>query len=86
MGASTKAGLICCAIAALTWARLQGHSPPMSDHHQHLFSPSTTALSGATPVSADDLIRFLDEAGIRRAVVLSTAYQFGNPNRPPVED
>lgn len=58
----------------------------MSDHHQHLFSPATTALSGATPVSAGDLIRFLDEAGIRRAVVLSTAYQFGNPNRPPVDD
>ncbi len=25
-------------------------------------------------------------AGIRRAVVLSLAYQFGNPNRPPVEN
>jgi predicted TIM-barrel fold metal-dependent hydrolase len=28
----------------------------------------------------------LDEAGIRRAVVLSLAYQLGNPNRPPVDD
>jgi predicted TIM-barrel fold metal-dependent hydrolase len=28
----------------------------------------------------------LDEAGIARAVVLSTAYQLGNPNRPAVPD
>jgi predicted TIM-barrel fold metal-dependent hydrolase len=33
-----------------------------------------------------DLIGFLDEAGIRRAVVLSVAYQLGNPNRPPETD
>jgi predicted TIM-barrel fold metal-dependent hydrolase len=38
------------------------------------------------PVSADDLIGFLDEAGIRRAVVFSIAYQYGNPNRPTVND
>jgi predicted TIM-barrel fold metal-dependent hydrolase len=28
----------------------------------------------------------MDEAGIRHAVVLSLAYQFGNPNRPGVKD
>jgi predicted TIM-barrel fold metal-dependent hydrolase len=64
--------------------RAQGQ--PSVDHHQHLFSPAATATSKATPVSADDLIGLLDEAGIRRAVVLSLAYQFGNPNRPPVDD
>jgi predicted TIM-barrel fold metal-dependent hydrolase len=32
------------------------------------------------------LIAELDAAGIHRAVVLSLAYQFGNPNRPAVED
>lgn len=37
-------------------------------------------------MDADGLIRLLDAAGIERAVVLSTAYQFANPNRPHVED
>jgi predicted TIM-barrel fold metal-dependent hydrolase len=37
-------------------------------------------------VTASELIAFLDAAGIRRALVLSVAYQFGNPNRPVVED
>jgi predicted TIM-barrel fold metal-dependent hydrolase len=37
-------------------------------------------------VTAADLISLLDAAGIRRALVLSVAYQFGNPNRPAVED
>jgi predicted TIM-barrel fold metal-dependent hydrolase len=58
------------------------------DHHQHLFGPLTQSLALATPprLDAENLVRLLDAAGIRRAVVLSTAYQFGNPNRPPVED
>lgn len=32
------------------------------------------------------MIAELESAGIHRAVVLSLAYQFGNPNRPAVED
>jgi len=57
------------------------------DYHQHLFSPAITkAPSGVKTVTAPDLIALLDSAGIHGALVLSTAYQFGNPNRPPVED
>ncbi|GAB5562275.1 MAG: hypothetical protein SynsKO_39220 [Synoicihabitans sp.] len=74
----------------LTWALMQlslhAQTPPAVDHHQHLFSLATTAVSGATLVSAEDLALLLDEGGIRGAVVLSLAYQYGNPNRPPVED
>jgi uncharacterized protein len=82
-----KLGATCCAIAVLSLAALQGQSPALIDHHQHLFSPAITALApGTSSVSADDLVRLLDQAGIRRAVVLSLAYQFGNPNRPPIED
>jgi predicted TIM-barrel fold metal-dependent hydrolase len=52
------------------------------DHHQHLFSPTATRLAPSIqPVTAADLITLLDLAGIRRALVLSLAYQFGNPNR-----
>lgn len=37
-------------------------------------------------MNATELVKLLDEAGIRRAVVLSLGYQFGNPNKPPVPD
>jgi predicted TIM-barrel fold metal-dependent hydrolase len=37
-------------------------------------------------MNATELVKLLDEAGIRRAVVLSLGYQYGNPNKPPVPD
>ena len=68
--------------------RVRGQTPrPAADHHQHLFGPLTQSLAPKTPrLEADGLVRLLDAAGIGRAVVLSLAYQFGNPNRPPVVD
>jgi predicted TIM-barrel fold metal-dependent hydrolase len=60
---------------------------PIVDHHQHFFSPAVVSQASGVPViDADALIALLDRAGIRRAVVLSTAYQFANPNRPPLDD
>jgi predicted TIM-barrel fold metal-dependent hydrolase len=60
---------------------------PLVDYHQHLFHPSDTHWAPESgTVTASELIAFLDAAGIRRALVLSVAYQFGNPNRPAVED
>ena len=38
------------------------------------------------PVTAEQLVSWLDEAGIQRAVVLSLAYWFGSPYNAPVED
>lgn len=38
------------------------------------------------PIDAEALIRLLDEAGIRRAVVLSTGYAFGSPLSPVAGD
>lgn len=62
-------------------------SAPAVDHHQHLFGSASVALApGLTPVMAADLVRLLDIAGITRAAVFSVAYQFSNPNRPPVAD
>ena len=68
--------------------RAQTRAPgPAADHHQHLFGPLTQPLAPKTPrLDADGLVRLLDAAGIGRAVVLSLAYQFGNPNRSPVAD
>lgn len=76
-----------CSVLLISTAILRGQPSPFVDHHQHLFSPTSAALSpGLMPISAEDLVRLLDQAKIRRAVVLSVAYQFGNPNRPPVDD
>jgi predicted TIM-barrel fold metal-dependent hydrolase len=60
---------------------------PRADYHEHLLSPTVARLLGQPkPFLARDLIAEMDRAGIRQAVILSLAYQFGNPNRPPVED
>jgi uncharacterized protein len=63
-------------------------SAPVADHHQHLFSPELAALMSTTPPiasakprTAGELLEQLDAAGIRRAVVLSTAYIFEQPSR-----
>ena len=81
-----KLRLICCLFAVLGLGPRQDPSA-LIDHHQHFFSK---AVSGSAPtipvVTAADLIPLLDVAGIRRAVIFSQGYQFGNPNRPPVED
>jgi uncharacterized protein len=55
--------------------------PPRADHHQHLFSPGIAALISFEPIGVDDLVARLDEAGIKRAVVLSVAYMYGSPSR-----
>ena len=59
---------------------------PAVDHHQHLFSPALARLIKATPISAAELVKHLDDAGIKRAVVLSTAYSFSNPARKVQND
>jgi uncharacterized protein len=75
------------ALAALSLSSAQRPPRPLVDHHQHLFSPAATALaSGIALVSAADLVALLDAAGIDRALVLSLAYQFANPNKPAVEN
>jgi len=78
----------CLITAALIMLRtLHGQSQPLIDYHQHLLSPSAAKLGSLpSPVTANELIPLMDAAGVRRALVLSLAYQYGNPNRPPVQD
>lgn len=59
---------------------------PAVDHHQHLFSPALAALVKIAPITAAELVQHLDDAGIKRAVVLSTAYSFSNPARKVEND
>src|SRR5262249_23218660 len=83
-----KATLLSFGVVLFALTPQRGQAPaPTVDHHQHLYSPATVELAPEfNRLAADDLIKLLDQAGIRRAVVLSTAYQFGNPNRPAVEN
>ena len=59
-------------------------SAQIIDHHQHLYSPRAGVRSSVGPhgIDATHLITALDAAGIQRAVVLSVAYSFANPNKP----
>lgn len=74
--------------------------PPPADHHVHLWSADAAALlkrlqeetgeeviapERAKPLGADEVVAALDSAGIRRGVLLSTAYFFGFPGAE-VED
>lgn len=78
---------LCCAAFLFLNVELAGQSTPLVDHHQHLFRPVPAGKASSLPaVSVVDLIKLLDQARIRRAAVLSIAYQFGNPNKPPVSD
>jgi predicted TIM-barrel fold metal-dependent hydrolase len=95
MTAIRIAGLVALAVGWAAFAPTQdqarssvSESAPVADHHQHLFSPELAALMSATPPvastkprTAADLIEQLDAVGIRRAVVLSTAYIFEQPSR-----
>jgi predicted TIM-barrel fold metal-dependent hydrolase len=64
---------------------LRSYAQPAVDHHQHLLRSAVTPPKGFA-LSADELIAQMDEAGIRRAVILSIAYQFGSPSRPPIDN
>ena len=71
----------------LVFTAISALAQPLVDYHQHLFHPAVTGWAPETgTVAANDLVAYLDAAGIGRALVLSVAYQFGNPNRPAVED
>jgi predicted TIM-barrel fold metal-dependent hydrolase len=73
-------------IAGLLRAPVARGQVPLVDHHQHISSPANSDASGTPPArrlpaSAKELIAHLDSAGIRRAVMLSVAYQWGGYSR-----
>ena len=62
---------------------------PAADHHQHVFSPAYVKKflpPGSNTITAPDLIGLLDQAGIRRAVLLATGYSFGRPGSEPPDE
>jgi uncharacterized protein len=79
-------------LSANAFARAQSATDPVShaakhspraDFHQHVFSPSMADFQKITPITAGDVIKYLDDAGIKRGVLLSTAYSYGRPGREP---
>ena len=61
------------------------------DYHQYVYSPEAAARTSAggkgwKGVDSKTLIADLDTAAIQRAVVLSLAYDFANPNKPAVSN
>ncbi len=64
---------------------------PLVDYHQHLASPAGVVeqnlmfptAAGQPTVSAADLVELLDDAGIKRAVVLSEAFWFDSKRDEP---
>ena len=73
-------------LTSLVAALLLQVGPPLVDHHQHLFSPDLAKLVGTETLDAAKLIALLDSAGIRKALVLSTAYSWSNPSRNVAND
>lgn len=73
-------------IAACGMLAPSGSFAEIIDYHQHLYSPGAGARSSPGPkgIDASFLVAQLDAAGIQRAVVLSVAYSFSNPNKPSV--
>lgn len=78
------------ALAALLLAvNARAEPVPAGDFHQHVFSERIVELvgpaAGLQPMDAGAVVDLLDAAGIRRGLLLSTAYMFGSPVRR-VED
>ena len=54
---------------------------PLVDYHQHLVSPAFEPLVKLPQRDGAALVRELDEAGIRQAVVLSVGYTYGDERK-----
>jgi predicted TIM-barrel fold metal-dependent hydrolase len=81
----TKLLCIAALAAAIFCGAASAQPTPVGDFHQHVFSDEIIALvgpgSGLKPLPAKELMPLLDAAGIRKAVLLSTAYMYGSANR-----
>src|SRR3982751_6590579 len=65
---------------------LARRNPPKIDHHQHIFSPAMAEFQKIVAITAQDVIKLLDDAGIEKAVLLSPAYACGRPGREPQDE
>jgi predicted TIM-barrel fold metal-dependent hydrolase len=77
------AALIASCAAVPTRLTAADIPPPLVAAHQHLISPifSTKVAHGEPIQDAAYLLKLLDQAGIRRGVVLSMGYTFGDERK-----
>lgn len=55
LGTEMRLRILCCALAVQPLCSVQSQTPPLVDHHQHLFSPATAALISPKPLPPIDL-------------------------------
>jgi predicted TIM-barrel fold metal-dependent hydrolase len=70
-----------CGLGILVAFAAAAPAQALIDYHQHLLMPNEKSPKSFV---ASDLVKLLDDAHISRALVLSMAYRYGNPNQPPV--
>lgn len=68
-------------ISAEVTAAKRPPSEPLIDYHQHLVSPAFSDIVKLPVLDGSMLVRKLDEAGVERAVVLSTAYSMADERK-----
>jgi predicted TIM-barrel fold metal-dependent hydrolase len=67
--------------ACTTTARTSSEIVPLADFHQHLVSPAFAQIAKLPERNGAALVRELDAAGIRSAVVLSVGYSFADERK-----
>jgi predicted TIM-barrel fold metal-dependent hydrolase len=77
-GLSSILAAACAAAAPVPRAHVP---PPLVAAHQHLISPAFASIVNVAPQDGAAFLKFLDEAGIRRGVVLSMGYTFGDERK-----
>jgi predicted TIM-barrel fold metal-dependent hydrolase len=78
------AGLVALGLSAAALAKAPVQAPRV-DHHQHLLNADMVA-QGQEPIDARVMIGMLGEAGIQRAVLLSNAFRYGDPDAPLADE
>ena len=75
------AALVALLLTACATPLGQKRSAPLLDYHQHLVSDRFAPLANLPARDGRALVRELDAAGIKRAVVLSVAYSFADERK-----
>lgn len=74
-------GIFAAGCVAATPVRHDAVPPPLVAAHQHLISPEFAKIIHEPPQDGAAFLKMLDQAGIRRGVVLSMAYSFADERK-----
>ena len=68
-------------LAGCATAQSRPLDAPLADYHQHLVSPAFAPIAKMPERDGAALVRELDQAGIKRSVVLSVGYSFADERK-----